>query len=57
MEYDNRLLGFNEWRMFLRDGESLEGRIRGVNSIGQLLLETRPGELLALNHGEIEITV
>jgi biotin-(acetyl-CoA carboxylase) ligase len=53
-DYHNSLLGFNQWRNFTIDGALLEGKICGVDDLGRLLVETRNGEVLRFNHGEIE---
>ncbi len=56
-EFDQNLLGFDQWRTFLRDGSELEGKIKGVDHTGRLILETHSGEALYLNHGEIEYVI
>ncbi|MEI7500346.1 MAG: biotin--[acetyl-CoA-carboxylase] ligase [Bacteroidota bacterium] len=53
-DYNKSLLGFDQWSNFKRDGVSLEGKIGGVDNLGRLLVETRSGEMLSFNHGEIE---
>jgi len=54
LEFDQRLMGFDEWRKFTCLNKPLDGKIRGVNNLGQLQLETRKGKLLIFNHGEIQ---
>ncbi|MCX6268055.1 MAG: biotin--[acetyl-CoA-carboxylase] ligase [Bacteroidetes bacterium] len=56
-EYDHNLLGYNQWRSFMHGGVPLEGRIKGVDDSGRLLVETRDGKILGLCHGEIEFQI
>jgi BirA family transcriptional regulator, biotin operon repressor / biotin---[acetyl-CoA-carboxylase] ligase len=53
LEFDQHLMGFGEWRKFTCMNKPMDGKIRGVNNLGQLQLETRKGKLLIFNHGEI----
>lgn len=53
-DYCQSLLGFNQWRSFLSDGNSIEGKITGVDLFGRLVVETRNGERIAYNHRTIE---
>ncbi len=53
-DFNQHLLGFGKWRKFTCLEDTLEGKIRGVNSLGQLLIETQTGEILEFNHREIE---
>ncbi len=53
-DFNQHLLGFGKWRKFTCLEDTLEGNIRGVNSLGQLLIETRTGETLQFNHREVE---
>ncbi len=53
-EFGQSLLGFDQWRYFLLDNAPLEGKIRGVDPSGRLMLENRNGETLFFGHGEIE---
>jgi BirA family transcriptional regulator, biotin operon repressor / biotin---[acetyl-CoA-carboxylase] ligase len=53
-EFDQNLLGYEQWRTFIRDGVPMEGRVKGVDQNGRLLLETPDGETLAFSHQEIE---
>ena len=52
-EYDENLLGYNQWMSFMHCGAPLEGRIKGVDNSGRLLLETPDHKILSLSHGEI----
>jgi BirA family transcriptional regulator, biotin operon repressor / biotin---[acetyl-CoA-carboxylase] ligase len=52
-EFNQNLLGFGEWRTYLREGDEMEGKIRGVDNTGRLMIEHRNGDTLCLNHGEI----
>ncbi|MCX6305680.1 MAG: biotin--[acetyl-CoA-carboxylase] ligase, partial [Bacteroidetes bacterium] len=45
-EFDQNLMGFDEWRNFLCDGTLLEGKIKGVDEMGRLCVEDRSGETL-----------
>ncbi|MEI7662651.1 MAG: biotin--[acetyl-CoA-carboxylase] ligase [Bacteroidota bacterium] len=53
-EFSQNLLGFNQWRDFTRDGAKFEGKIEGVGGLGNLVIETRSGEVVSFNHGEVE---
>ncbi len=53
-DYCRNLLGFNQWRSFLSDGNLIEGKITGVDPFGRLVIETRNGERNAYNHKTIE---
>jgi BirA family biotin operon repressor/biotin-[acetyl-CoA-carboxylase] ligase len=52
--YDEQLLGFHEWKSYLREGKAFEGRILGVDDFGRLKMELRSGELVAFGHKEFE---
>lgn len=52
-EYDQNLLGFGQWRTFMRDGVNMEGRVKGVDNSGRLMVEDRTGEIQCFSHGEI----
>lgn len=54
MEFDHNLMGYDQWRKFIRDGEQMEGRIKGVDSSGRLMVEDRSGEINCFSHREIE---
>ena len=54
LQFDQQLLGFGKWRDFTCSNGKLEGKIKGVNQFGQLLLELRNGEVREFNHMEIE---
>lgn len=53
-EFNRNLLGFDQWRLFLQKGAGLEGKIKGVDQSGRLVLEIRTGEILHYSHKEIE---
>ncbi len=52
--YNRHLMGFEEWRNFVSQGNMMEGKITGVDPLGRLLINTRDGQLMAYNHKEIE---
>jgi BirA family biotin operon repressor/biotin-[acetyl-CoA-carboxylase] ligase len=52
-EFDRNLLGYEEWRTYSVAGGFLEGRIKGVDPSGCLLVEDRNGGITAYGHGEI----
>lgn len=52
--FNRMLLGFGQWRRFLKDNEPFEGKIRGVDDCGRLCIETRTGEVLCFQHKEVE---
>jgi BirA family transcriptional regulator, biotin operon repressor / biotin---[acetyl-CoA-carboxylase] ligase len=54
MEFGQNLLGFGQWRIFLCDGTQIEGKIKGVDNSGRLLVENQKGEILYFSHKEIE---
>ena len=54
LQFDQLLLGFGKWRDFTCSDGKLEGKIKGVNQFGQLLLELRNGEVQEFNHREVE---
>jgi BirA family biotin operon repressor/biotin-[acetyl-CoA-carboxylase] ligase len=56
-EFDQNLLGFDQWRDFLCDGKLLEGRIKGVDNSGRLLVENQNDEILYFSHKEIEYII
>ncbi|MDP1622305.1 MAG: biotin--[acetyl-CoA-carboxylase] ligase [Bacteroidales bacterium] len=56
-EFNENLLGFDKWRLFVQKSNKIEGRIRGVDKSGLLLLEDRNGEISAYNHGEVEYQI
>lgn len=56
-EYNQCLLGFDQWRLFHQDGAEMEGKINGVDDSGRLLVETRNNEILCCSHGEIEYVI
>ncbi len=53
-EYNRNLLGFGQWRSFMKGGARFEGRITGVDQYGRLGIETRDGNNLFFNHKEVE---
>ncbi len=53
-DFNQHLLGFGKWRKFTCLEDTFEGKILGVNSLGQLLIETRTGKTLQFNHREVE---
>ena len=53
-DYCCLLLGYGQWRSFSVAGKTLEGKIAGVNDLGQLLVQNRAGALQTFNHMEIE---
>jgi len=53
-EFDQNLLGYYQWRKFLCDGNQIEGKIKGVDHSGRLLVEIPSGEVRCFNHKEIE---
>jgi BirA family biotin operon repressor/biotin-[acetyl-CoA-carboxylase] ligase len=57
LEYDRNLVGFNMWRNFISDGILLEGKVKGVDSSGRLLLEYRTGEIRCFMHQEIAYVI
>jgi BirA family biotin operon repressor/biotin-[acetyl-CoA-carboxylase] ligase len=57
LEFDQNLLGFDHWRNFLCDGKPLEGRIKGVDNSGRLLVENQNDEILYFSHKEIEYII
>jgi len=56
-DYNQCLMGFNEWRSFLKKEGKFEGKIDGVDDFGRLLIETREGDILSFNHKEIEYLI
>ena len=54
LEFDQHLLGFNQWRKFSKDGVQMEGKINGVDNYGRLKIETPNNEILFFSHKEIE---
>ena len=54
LAFDQNLLGFDEWRKFLCDGDLMDGKIKGVDNSGRLLVENRTGEIRNYSHQEIE---
>ena len=57
VEFDENLLGFGRWGNFLSDGAQVEFRIKGVDSFGRLLAESRTGEIRCFGHREIAYMV
>ena len=57
IEFDQHLFGYGKWRKFMFKGDPLDGKIKGVNNPGQLMVETRSGEILSFNHGEIGFVI
>jgi BirA family biotin operon repressor/biotin-[acetyl-CoA-carboxylase] ligase len=57
LEFNQNLLGYNQWRNFSSNGILLEGRITGVDDIGRLQIETRNGAITSYNHKEIEYVI
>lgn len=51
--YENSLWGHESWRLFKHKGRIFEGRIRGVNDFGQLLLENRYASVQAYDLKEL----
>ena len=54
LDFDQHLLGIGQWRKFICHADQLEGKIKGVNNLGQLLIETRMGQVMCFNHHEVE---
>ena len=54
LDFDRHLLGSGKWRKFICHVAQSEGKIKGVNNLGQLLIETRTGQVLRFNHHEVE---
>ncbi len=52
--YNQNLLGFDQWRAFMKDGNKLEGKICGVDEIGRLMIQLRDETVQTYNHKEIE---
>lgn len=57
LAFDQTLLGFDHWRYFLRGGDQMEGKIKGVDDIGRLRVESRYGETHCFGHKEIEFVL
>ena len=53
-EYRSQLLGYQQWRKFLVKGLPFEGKIKGVDEFGRLMVISRKNENLLFDHGEIE---
>jgi BirA family transcriptional regulator, biotin operon repressor / biotin---[acetyl-CoA-carboxylase] ligase len=53
-DFEQQLLGFEQWREFLCNGEKTEGKIIGVNDLGQLKIETSSRKAQLFSHREIE---
>ena len=53
LEFDQNLLGFDQWRYFLHNEAQMEGRILGVDSSGRLKVETRDTGIHYFSHKEI----
>ncbi len=53
--YQMALLGFGEWREFMAGETRFEGRIKGVDDLGRLLVETRSQGVKVFNHKEIGV--
>lgn len=54
-EYDQNLMGIDQWRTFIRQGDKMEGRIKGVDISGRLMIETANGKIIRFQHGEINL--
>ncbi len=52
-EYDSTLLGFGEWRTFVKEGEPFDGKIVGTDPYGRLRVLHRNGTLHAYAHPEV----
>jgi BirA family transcriptional regulator, biotin operon repressor / biotin---[acetyl-CoA-carboxylase] ligase len=55
--YQGKLLGWNEWCPFEKDGRKMEARLLGVNDQNQLLLETRKGLRLTCDVKSIRMLI
>ncbi|MCX6277765.1 MAG: biotin--[acetyl-CoA-carboxylase] ligase [Bacteroidetes bacterium] len=53
-EFNQQLLGYEQWRYYLRDGAVFEGKIAGVDDPGRLIIESRDGILHHFGHKEVE---
>lgn len=54
--WEERLVFRGEWvQVTVRGGESLDGRLTGVNSSGALCLQTATGEIQVIPSGEIQL--
>lgn len=53
LAYVQNLKGVEEWRNYVIGGCQQEGKIKGVDSSGCLLVEDRGGRVTAYGHGEI----
>jgi BirA family biotin operon repressor/biotin-[acetyl-CoA-carboxylase] ligase len=56
-EFDRNLLGFDQQRSFIRNGENLHGTVRGVDDSGLLKVELETGKTECFCHGEIELVI
>jgi BirA family biotin operon repressor/biotin-[acetyl-CoA-carboxylase] ligase len=54
-EYDQNLLGYGQWRTFLMQDISTEGKTEGVDQSGRLMLLLQSGERILGNHGEVSL--
>jgi BirA family biotin operon repressor/biotin-[acetyl-CoA-carboxylase] ligase len=52
-EYQERLLGFNEWRDYLVNKMVIKGKVTGVDESGRLALEMKDGSVGYFNHGDL----
>ncbi|MCK9203155.1 MAG: hypothetical protein M0P58_01815 [Bacteroidales bacterium] len=53
-DYCFNLKGFGQWGKFTTGNENLDGKIKGVDDFGRLIIELRNGKTCSFNHKEIE---
>lgn len=56
-EFNQHLLGYEQWRNYLCDGVVFEGKIAGVDDPGRLIIESRDGILHHFGHKEVEYMI
>lgn len=54
LAYNQNLLGFSQWRFFIKDGNKLQGKICGVDEFGRLMIQLQDETIMKYNHKEIE---
>ena len=54
LEFDQNLLGYGQWRSYIFEGHQIEGKIKGVDESGRLLVENRNGKVTGFFHGVID---
>ena len=55
-EYQERLLGFNDWRGYFVNKTVIKGKVTGVDESGRLVLEMLDGSVRYFNHGEVKFS-